>query len=250
MFYFHRALPWHKRKETSLNIYGTRFHEMEPAALLQGLRQLYEQAPTPALQAYCCGFLCHVCLDSICHPFVESGAAMLQEQSPGQSEDFLHNQIESALDVILLRYERGALPTDFPLQQTIPKGEALWQEVAAFYRRAIAFFFQEDVPQERLVEVLADSRAVQKALYDPTTLKQLLVARRERKTQRYRLSCYFRSLSEGDLDYANICENEWREGDVVHTESFLTLYERAVQKACAMTQAYLQTDDLSSLFLE
>ena len=31
VFYFHRALPWHKKKETSLRTWGDTFHQENPA---------------------------------------------------------------------------------------------------------------------------------------------------------------------------------------------------------------------------
>ncbi|MCI9575947.1 MAG: zinc dependent phospholipase C family protein [Clostridiales bacterium] len=250
LFYFHRALPWHKKKETSLYIWGDAFHQANPAKLFQTLRQQYEQNRTPVLEAYLYGFLCHYSLDRTTHPLIQYGAATLYLLHPEKSELFLHHQIESALDTILLRYERGALPTEFPLKQAVPMNEAVWQEVSRFYQVVIAALFQKEISQDLLLEMLQDSRKVLGVLYDRTTLKKTFLARRERRKGKFRISCYFRSISEEEnYDYANVCKQEWQwplTTGHVRCETFFDLYEHSVEEAKKLIEAYFQTQDFAA----
>ena len=250
VFYFHRALPWHKKKETSLRTWGDTFHQENPAKLFQTLRQQYEQNRAPILEAYLYGFLCHYSLDRTTHPLIQYGAATLHQLHPEKPELFLHHQIESVLDTILLRYERGALPTEFPLKQVVPMNEAVWEEVSRFYQRVIAALFQKEISQDALLEMLQDSRKVLGVLYDRTTLKQTFLARRERRKGKYQISCYFRSISEEeDYDYANVCEQEWQwplAAGQARRETFFDLYERSVQETQELIEAYFQTQNFST----
>ena len=112
LLFTHRYLPWQKGE--SLEPIGGRLHEELPAKTMEALwRSIPAGKHAELLRSYVYGFVCHYVLDRRCHPFIEWEARQLLEKEPEQTEDIFHNQVESALDVITLRYEKGALPTEF-----------------------------------------------------------------------------------------------------------------------------------------
>ena len=104
--FYHRVLPWQKGE--SLSVYGERLHQEEVVQTLSILRGYAESHPSEIVKSYIAGFLCHYAADRTCHPFVRAHARELLQVQPEQDEQIAHHELESALDVILLRYEAGA----------------------------------------------------------------------------------------------------------------------------------------------
>ena len=53
------------------------------------------------------------------------------KENPPQTESVCHNEIESALDLIMLRSERGALPSELPLRRTVPRCRPAERSIAS-----------------------------------------------------------------------------------------------------------------------
>lgn len=247
--YCHRYLPWQRGE--SLKDYAGKLHLENPSKTLALMREYYLRQPNKAMAlSYIDGFLCHYSLDRICHPFIQSGAKALLEQEPAQDEETLHNQIESALDVILLRYERAALPTEFNLKRPVPKNKNVQLHIADLYAFLLHGLFGVKDAGVPLYQATDDCRTVFGLLNDRTTLKQAWIERRERKGKRT-VSCHFRGISEGGgCDYANILHNEWSwpaDSETVRTESFLELYEQSVKDSLHLIGGFLETDDFEKL---
>lgn len=118
-----RFLPWQKGEK--LSAYGSRLHDLTPSLLFRAIKQYETAHSNEPLPSYILGFLCHYSADRICHPFISFGAQTLLKEDPSQSEEVFHNQIESALDTIMLRYETAQLPLEFPLKRAVPKNESV-----------------------------------------------------------------------------------------------------------------------------
>lgn len=89
IFFFHRPLM-----PNAVARMGHRSHGTFGAEFLQRAGNVYDRAPDkPAFLAYFFGFLCHLALDSICHPEVYEA-----QKYTGAS----HTAIETALDRALL----------------------------------------------------------------------------------------------------------------------------------------------------
>lgn len=245
----HRFLPWWKGE--SLARYGDLLHDLPPAKTLSAMWRYVNSRPEDGeARSYAMGFLCHYAADSICHPFVEYGARALAEKDPSQDEGVYHNEIESALDLIFLRYERAALPSEFPLKRTVPHNPAAQAAIARLYQPLFLELFGKQVGTELLAQSLEDCRRIFSLLTDRTGLKKNLVRRLERGKRRA-ISCHIRGMAEQDgLDYANTLLEEWRwpwEGGAPRRESFFDLYEASVEKAAALIQAAPACTDFEAL---
>jgi len=248
--YCHRYLPW--QRGDSLKEYATQLHIERPSKTLGAMRDFYnERSHSELVLSYIYGFLCHYCLDRVGHPFVNYGTQVLLEQQPDQNEEILHNDIESALDVILLRYEKGALPVDFNLKWTVPKNTEVQSEIADLYADVLHQLFGLSNGRAALLQSTDDCRLIFGLLNDRTTIKKSIIERFEKRNGKHSISCHIRGISEGDeYDYANILNADWQwpmDSERSSNESFLTLYEYSVTESLELIKSFLKSEDLSKL---
>lgn len=249
----HRYLPWQKGE--SLFSYGDKLHHCRPSRLFPILQEHVKRDTDGMARAYVYGFLCHYAADSICHPFIQFGSAELQKQDPSQEVGVYHNQIESCLDVILLRYERGELPMEFGLKRTVPKNERAWRVIAALYEDILTRLYALPGKREQILQAMQDCRTAFGLLTDRTTLKKSIAEKVERRKGGKRtLSCHIRGISEGDeYDYANSLLREWTppgNAAAIRRDSFFDLYEESVKRAVSLIQSFDNCKDFAALTQE
>lgn len=248
-FACHRFLPWWRGE--SLSEYGERLHEDSPAATLAAMWKYVREHPQDDYaRSYACGFLCHYAADSVCHPYIESRAEAMHQADPSQDTGVYHNEIESALDLIILRYERAALPSEFPLKRTVPRHPEAERSIARLYTAVLASLYGVTFSEERLLECLEDCRKIFSLLTDRTGLKKNLVRALEGKKS-HAISCHIRGMAEeGDDDYANTLREVWRwptESGEPRRDSFFDLYEASIPRAVSLIQQASDCTDFAQL---
>ena len=138
LFFFYNPLI-----STKAGKLGGKFHSQTGQEFFTRVCRSLRLEPSEAGQAYLYGVLCHYCLDSLCHPFVED---MSREGSVG------HIQIESEFDRFLLEKD-GKSPA---CQQDISHHMQLLPEecavVARFYPGATPRQIQAGVKNMALVK--------------------------------------------------------------------------------------------------
>ncbi len=247
--YCHRYLPW--QRGSSLKEYASKMHLEKSSMTLQAMHDYYNiRCRDGLVLSYIYGFLCHYCLDRIAHPFVHYGTQALLKQSPEQSEDILHSQIESALDVIILRYEKTALPVEFNLKWTVPKNTQVQATIADLYADVLNQLFGLENSRAALLQATGDCRLIFGLLNDRTTIKKSMVEHFEKRKGKHSISSHIRGISEGsEYDYANILQADWKwpmDSKTISNESFLTLYERSIMESIELIKGFLR-NDLSKL---
>ena len=245
----HRLFPW--QKGDSMKDYGGKIHSTPPSQTLGAMRfYLTQHQEDREAYSYIQGFLCHYALDSIAHPFVNCGAVLLNEQLQNTTIGSCHNEIEASLDVIVLRYETAQLPSEVKLKNLIPNNQAVIDAMARVYTLVFSRAFEVEISENAIKQACKDFRTAFSWMTDRTGLKRQLFSRIERK-KTPRITSHLRPLTEeGEYDWANILNGEWRwpmDSGEIHTESFLELYEQAVQKAQALIKGFLAGDDLTVL---
>lgn len=237
----HRFFPWQRGE--SLREIGVRLHRDSPSRTLEWMRSyLKRYCGDLTARSYVLGFLSHYTFDSIAHPFIQYGAYRMNQVIESTSEETCHNVIESALDTILLRYERGELPSSLPLKRIVPKSERAQAAMVRLYAKLLETFYHKKGAEGLLRQAIRDCRLTFGIMTDRTTLKKQFMDRRERGKEPV-LSSHLRPMSEGDeFDFANIQEAEWQwppESDEVHTESFFALFEEAVSRTIQWIDGFL-----------
>lgn len=248
--YCHRYLPWQRGE--SLKEYATKLHIERPSITLLAMHDYYNtRCCDNIVLSYIYGFLCHYCLDRVAHPFINYGTLVMLEQQPAQNKEILHNEIESALDVIILRYEKSALPTDFNLKWTVPKNSDVQMKIADLYATILNQLFGLKDARAALLQSTGDCRLLFGLLNDHTTVKKTLIEHFEKRKGKRSISCRIRGISEGDeYDYANIMQADWNwpmDSETISNDSFLTLYERSITESTKMINSFLICNDFRNL---
>lgn len=200
-------------------------------------------------QSYTLGFMAHFALDSIAHPFILYGAQRLSQLQDELDQNSAHNLIEGNLDVILLRYERGALPSSVRLISCAPKDETVTQHMAVLYPLMLRALFQKNVPLDQIDQSAKSYQKWLKRHTDRTGLKKDFILRREKKRHLPpSSSVMYRSLTEDDTyDYANIAQSGWEANGKEKTDSFFDLFEQADALLKAMAGLFLSGGDPAEL---
>lgn len=250
ILFCHRIFPWQHGE--SLAEYGSRIHDDPPVKTFESIRRYWKQyKEEPFVTSYITGFLCHYAFDSIAHPFVHYGSHTLHEQMPEISEGDHHINIESNLDIILLRCEKEQLVTDVKLKELVPNNQTVQNTIGDFYLFLLNDLYGFTAEPALFAQMLRDTRTCHKLMTDSTMLKKPLVQRFERKEKGRRFSFYIRGISEGDeYDYANILKSEWGwppKSDEVRTDSFFDLYEQAAQKAIKLIDGFFTDQPIAEL---
>lgn len=227
----HQIFPW--MKKPSISEYGTKFHSMNPDTMLSAVQGLLHAHPeNKLLHSYVLGFLCHYALDSVGHPLVNTLAKKMALEDPVQTQETMHAEIESALDVILLRKFTGKLPTQVKLHRFFPKSPAVQQEIAELYHQLIEQLFQEIVTVEQLLQSTRDAQLVFRLLTDSSTMKRRILERLERNKPHVLSSHILPLVEKEDVDYANLQALPWIGQDGVEsTDHFFDRFQQAKQLA-------------------
>lgn len=248
-FFTHRFFPW--QKGNSLKEIGDWLHRTRPSKIFD-FAQEYENGErgNDTSLSYILGFLCHYALDSVAHPFVNYSAEMLHELVKPSTLETCHNEVEANLDVILLRYERAELPSDFSLKRAIPKDELVRREMTAFYQPLLERLYGIKAPEDAIAQAVDDCRTAFGLMTDRTTLKKKILLRVE-KGKVPSLSCHVRSMTEEtDFDYSNVLHREWQwpmDTGELRTESYFDLYEQAAEFAKALIAGFLSGASMAAL---
>lgn len=177
------------------------------------------------------GFLCSEILERVAKPYINWCAAQLYAQDASQPEHIWKNEEESALDSIMLRYECGALPTEFSLLQALPKSEIAQSTVAEIYAYLLKKAMGLQNAQELCSQSAEECRRLYRRLTDHTGLKRVFYLRRE-NGRPHEISSRLRSFTEdGSFDYANIAETAWGTGETQDSRTFLQMYDETVPLA-------------------
>ena len=241
-FFCHRFLPFWKGR--SLKDYGGRLHRETPSKVLGAMRDFLKEHPDPVYRSYVWGFVCHYSLDCTAHPYVNWLAVELAKQRPWETPSTMHGEIESALDAIILRFETGKLPSEVPLKEMFPKNEPIQRKIAHLYHHVFLSLYGEDVPEELLVQAMSDAHVVFSLVTDRTGLKRKVIQRIE-KGKPSSISSHLVPLTESDdVDYANLQNAPWGDGD--SHQSFFELYGEA-QGVAGKILGNFMDGDLSQL---
>lgn len=244
--YCHRYLPW--QRGISLKQYAKKLHREKPSSLFDAMREYVAAGnQNKIVESYLYGFLCHYSLDRIGHPYIQYHTKVLLEKDAEQNEAFLHNQIESVLDTIMLRYEMGRLPMEFNLKWTVPKNREVQSKIADLYAFVLNRLYGLKDSGAALFQATEDCRRIFGLLNDRTTIKKALAERFEKRRKLHDgLSCRFRPVSEADeYDYANVLLSDWcwpLDSHAVRNEDFFSLYDQSIQESLKLIGCFSDTD--------
>ncbi|MDP4120605.1 MAG: hypothetical protein Q8876_06080 [Bacillota bacterium] len=175
------------------------------------------------------GYLLDKALKDASKEFIQFGVSALKEQIENSTNETCKNEIESNLDIIILRYETGKLPFEIKLNETVPLNENTEKIAKAFSELLLKY----QVSSSDIKKKMEQYHLSLKKLYDRTGIKKnMALALEKRKKSPPEMSSKIRSMTEeSGIDFANVTNGKWKCGNTVRTDSFIDLFEAAYKKA-------------------
>lgn len=226
IFFTHRVMPWQRGK--SISQLSKKMHNTNAEKILNYLMAYSKANESVIAESYALGFATHYAFDSTAHPFVNYFASVMEEENPSIHHSIYHNEIESSLDTIFLKYEKNIQIHEFKLQQTSPVDKDVIMVIADVLHKYFLSYGFGNIPKQDIVQAQYDWHNSLVLLTDRSTLKKSAVKLGEKllhmspmlspiiRTPHPNLSC----------DYANLKHTEWYasyDKDTVHKESFFEL---------------------------
>lgn len=224
IFFAHRTMPWQKQK--SLSYLAKKMHNTSAEKILNYLMSYAENNENKIIKSYAFGFASHYALDSTAHPFVLYFSEIMAKNRPSLHTSVCHNDIESNLDTIFLKYEKSQKVTSFKLQSTSPIDKRVLETTADALHSFFAVYGFGNIPKEDIIQAQYDWHNSLVLLNDRTTLKKSIVKMGEKILNiPPMLSPIIRSPHPDlSFDYANMKHMQWyKYKREAHKENFFEL---------------------------
>jgi len=224
LFYDH-YLPW--QSSTWLNKLGTQLHSDRCGPFLTSLfeevrSREYEDPAT----AYCLGFLLHHILDRHLHPFVFSRSGF---------KKWHHQRYETAMDSEILMRRAGIRTGRTPVAPEIDTEGRLPGGFASGFLRVVSLHYPviaSRISAEKLDRAVAQMHQAQRLFYDPSGWKGRLLFGQ--------LEPFSPPRRTPDWDVLNDARQAWidpTDHTVIHSDSAMELWDRALEDGCETTSA-------------
>ena len=229
----------------SLSRYGSRVHHENPLLFLELCEKYIKETnfAEPG-RSYVLGVLCHYMLDSTAHPYVHAKMKELSAKHPKKTDDYpWHTQIETCIDIIILRYETGSLPTDISLRMCAPKNKELWAEIGRFWQYILKNMFDVQIDDAEAARLGKDMRTRLGLRNNRVMIKKPIFEFGEKLLGlSSKGSAHLMGIREGTIDYANNSRRPWappQTPDDTRNLSFFDLYEQTIIKTAKILPEFL-----------
>lgn len=207
-----------------------------------------------ALFSYLAGFLCHYCLDSRCHPYIETATGNYDGTAATRRYRGSHTRLERAIDSHILREKYGCTPWRFPFQKRVLRLRVLPQSLRAGLDAAHERVYGWKDCFSLLQRCVRDQRLFYALMKDPLGLLTPILRLADNGKSTHDLSglTYYKKDIDGDtLDYLNNRGRTWHhfcDPSLASTDGFWSLFEKAKADCVAMIaacHAYIYADGAS-----
>lgn len=176
-FYY---LPMYLKEEKI----GTMMHDGGANLFFRNLmtyqEKLADEDERQLVLAYMAGMLGHYSLDTVFHPYVYAYTDFHPGLKQSKSYYAKHFAMESDLDLLYLREQKGISPGEFRQYRTIALGYQEQRRIAKALCYAILRTYQRGFPLPAMMAVIYSMRLGTAALRDHTGLKKWLVQKLEK----------------------------------------------------------------------
>lgn len=252
LMFFHRAAPWQFGR--SLRHLGSSIHKSDPDLPLNLMRKYWVKSGCDGeILSYILGYMTHYSLDRTAHPYIYAlQDRMIREENIKYRPFFVHNRIESALDVILLRNEAEIMPPDYNPATVLKADHSLLKKLADFLGDVFGEIFPGKVKSDDFLYAFRDLRSNLSLLHDVTGFKRKFMRTLESifRTGPVVSALILPVREDCDWDYANLSKSIWRNpSDPVHvrSESYLQLFDMAKTDVLGLIQGFMSLPEDGSM---
>ncbi|PYI55856.1 zinc dependent phospholipase C family protein [Paenibacillus flagellatus] len=225
--FYHRFLPW--QKSAGMPELGGAMHSRRCGPFLLDLLDAVKDRPLDSPDAaFALGFLTHHILDRNAHPYVFYRSGF---------KKWDHQRFEIMIDTLIVRSRLGLETWRTPVWKRIDAGPALPGEMADVLAALARSHYPElagHLGPDDWNEAYRDMIRAQKLFHDPSGAKRLLTF------GRIEALVYKRTVPP--VDVLNEARREWRHPsieDETHTESFMDLWEMAMEDGVPLLRSAL-----------
>lgn len=236
-FLYHGIVPWRKNK--GYGKYGGIIHRSETNKLLYNIvrhiNSTEDKISSEKSISYVMGFLCHLSLDSISHPFIYYHSGLYTK---GDKTTEVHMHYHKEYEMILdgLNSERlGKIKSvDFPYRETFIPSEKNLRVVHKLYEYIIKQTTGETLPDNAISDCVDDFMDLFGIFPDKKGLKKKVLVKLERLAGHPHAvtKALIQDEFEDKDDYMNLNHTEWVhpcDETIKSTESYVDLFNRAVE---------------------
>lgn len=202
------SLPIHLRWRTLAHI-GNQMHTQDVEKNLAFMADCCRQAQgqeKEILLSYFYGFLAHYVLDSTFHPYVYGLQRHFKTVLPKASDNYLHRQIETNLDVLFLKHFRNMTIQDFSVISHFERSPELMQ-ICEMYQKLIQNEYGRFFPLRSISHAFLSLKLVYSFFYSPRGFKRRAVtfAKRLMKNDYPPIMALIHPVEAStEIDYANV----------------------------------------------
>lgn len=237
ILFFHRRLPW---QTGSLRPFGGKLHSADPTELLTSMAKVcrYCRGKQNFTQifSYALGVCCHYCYDRRLHPLVYYNCELLAKTDERGVDYNYHAEMETNLDIMLLRHDTGKLVRDIKLTDCLPDCVGLDDSIALFYALLLCDLYGIHTPRSQSSTLAEDFRTCTALLDDSYGFKKPLADTAEKwlsyvpligeRFSRGSLTGHIHASTEDTgFDYGNLLGNVWFNPSDHSERSHLNFYE-------------------------
>jgi len=223
---------------------GTQMHNQDLGRFFMHMASTIKEAKSPSQRkivfAYTAGFLAHYAMDVNAHSYVYAQTSA--PQGSGLEESTRHRHFEAAIDILMLHHMCHMQPSDLDQAKLITPDEIHKRAAAAAMASAMRDVYYADIHPWDVYRAMGQMARNTGLLESKTGRRKRWLGRVEAMTVRSRIISsliHTQSVSDG-VDYLNIEKTSWCapwDADNTRDESFLELFDAAVEEAEQMIQA-------------
>lgn len=248
VLFFQRLVPWCRGQV--VRKYGSMIHDGSPSEFFTELADVLDACPHAdydAILSYALGMCCHYAFDCAAHPYVNWLTDVMSVRDSRGKDFHYHGEIESMLDIMLLRNETGMLPTEVRLTECIPADPEVDRILADVWTRILGSLYDVTLEPKYADLLGADMRECFSVLSDRHALRRPIFNTLERAVRKNDapVSAFMRPMTESlRWDYGNVRHQEWCNPlapDEKSTESIYDIFARAAARAAEMMDFFMKT---------
>ena len=248
ILFFQRLMPW--RRGQNVRKYGHIIHCDRPSLVFTALAELLDSCDIShysSILSYALGICCHYCFDRTTHPYITWLEKQMRARDSRGPKYHYHGEIESMLDIMLLRRDTGRLPSDMKLCDCLPLSDTVRNTAAQVWTSLLRSMYRVELAPQYATLLCDDMRETFTLLDNSSMVRRRLVAGVERLVGKKDgpASAYMRPTCESlRWDYGNLLHRQWhniKEPDRTGTADWYELVDLSEQRSLEMFDFFMHT---------
>ena len=253
--FYYDVFPWQSaKKNKQYASYGGLVHREKINDFYQRAVELCiaekDTSKKKSMLSFLAGHLCHWALDSQAHPMI-----FYRTNGTTKETRYWHYRYESMIDTYMAEYKGKSPLKNYPTAKIIQYDKKTVKAISSIYSPVLKELWDVDLEESAVEKSLHDFKAACRILFNPSNYFFYFIQILETIVGLKWIFSSHMIIGKKDLKHDILNENhhKWNNPSdlsIVSHDSFLDLYDRAVQlatQAITLLEEALQTKDTSKL---